>query len=113
MFAGGNVFYALLPMFPRGDGNGNPRIWLALTARFIVGMGTGIFHKLRHFTTAIKLDKLNSYQCCCKRLYIQGYHTGGEDHPRSIVLHVPDFGIGPGSSIPSCSHSNWRERNWT
>ena len=39
MFAGGNVFYALLGLVPRGDIE--IRLWMMLLARFIVGSGTG------------------------------------------------------------------------
>ena len=39
MFAGGNVFYALLGLLPRGDVK--LRVWMMLVSRFIVGSGTG------------------------------------------------------------------------
>ena len=40
MFAAGNVFYALLGAFPRGDVK--IRVWMMFVARFIVGAGTTI-----------------------------------------------------------------------
>ena len=39
MFAGGNVFYALLGLLPRGEVK--IRVWMMLVSRFIVGSGTG------------------------------------------------------------------------
>ena len=39
MFAGGNVFYALLGALPRG--NIKIRVWMMLVSRFLVGSGTG------------------------------------------------------------------------
>ena len=40
MFAAGNVLYALLGAFPRGDVK--IRVWMMFVARFIVGSGTTI-----------------------------------------------------------------------
>ena len=40
MFAAGNVFYAMLGAFPKGDVK--IRVWMMLVARFIVGTGTTI-----------------------------------------------------------------------
>ena len=40
LFAAGNVFYALIGAFPRGDIK--LRVWMMFVARFIVGAGTTI-----------------------------------------------------------------------
>ena len=40
LFAAGNIFYALIGAFPRGDVK--LRVWMMFVARFIVGAGTTI-----------------------------------------------------------------------
>ena len=40
LFAAGNVFYALIGAFPRGEVK--LRVWMMFVARFIVGAGTTI-----------------------------------------------------------------------
>lgn len=44
MFAGGNVFYALLGLLPKGEVK--IRVWMMLVSRFIVGAGTGEYFHL-------------------------------------------------------------------
>ena len=53
MFAGGNVFYALLGLLPRGEVK--IRVWMMLVSRFIVGSGTGEI-KLRNMTESLQHD---------------------------------------------------------
>ena len=53
MFAGGNVFYALLGLVPRGDVK--IRVWLMLVSRVLVGSGTTINSAARFYVTAATL----------------------------------------------------------
>jgi MFS family permease len=41
-FCTGSAFYSLISLIPQeADGLHKPRVWATLTARFIVGIGTG------------------------------------------------------------------------
>ena len=53
LFTGGNIFYALLGAFPKGDAK--IRVWMMLVSRVVVGCGTTINSAARFYVTAATL----------------------------------------------------------
>ena len=91
MFAGGNVFYALLGLVPRGEIQ--IRLWMMFVARFLVGSGTGNWYPHTEPGQHISLiSNQRGQQVLC-----DGRHSPlRENHAHRPLLPLPDCGLHPG-----------------